>query len=72
MDFSYVFLSSGKIWSQDQQYILNHVLTWGIVAQLAVGGFAFLLAHRAAKALRSWKEGMVTCSDHVATSIMDF
>ena len=54
MDFSYVFLSLGKIWSQVQPYFLNHVISWAIAAQLAVGGFAFLMAHKAAKALRSW------------------
>ncbi len=54
MDFSSLFLSSGRIWSQVQQYFLDHVLTWAIAVQLAVGGFAFLLAHKAAKALRSW------------------
>ena len=54
MDFSHLFLSSGRIWSQVQQYFLNHVLTWAIAAQLAVGGFVFLLAHMAAKAIHSW------------------
>jgi len=54
MDLSYVFLSSGKIWWQVQQYFLNHLLTWAMAAQLAVGGFAFLLAHKAAEALRAW------------------
>ena len=54
MDLSYVFLSSGKIWWQVQQYFLNHLLTWAMAAQLAVGGFAFLLAHKAAKAIHSW------------------
>jgi hypothetical protein len=49
-----MFLSSGKIWPQVQQYFLSHVLTWAIAAQLAVGGFAFLPAHMAAEALRSW------------------
>ena len=54
MDFSHLFLSSGKIWSQVQQYFLNHVLTWAIAAQLAAGGFVFLLAHMAAEAIHSW------------------
>jgi hypothetical protein len=54
MDFSYAFLSSGKICPQVQQYFLNHVFTWAIAAQLAAGGFAFLLAYMAAEALRSW------------------
>ncbi|MGO8944458.1 MAG: mechanosensitive ion channel family protein [Syntrophobacteraceae bacterium] len=56
MDISSVFLSSEKIWSQVQQYLLNHVLTWAMAAQLAAGGFAFLLAHKAAGAFRSWFE----------------
>ncbi|MGA2228549.1 MAG: mechanosensitive ion channel domain-containing protein [Syntrophobacteraceae bacterium] len=54
MDFSYVFLFFGKSWPLVQQYFLNHVLTWAMAAQLAVGGFAFLLAHRGAEAIRSW------------------
>ena len=54
MDFSHLFFPSGKIWSQVQQYFLNHVLTWAMAAQLAAGGFAFLLAHIASEALRSW------------------
>jgi small-conductance mechanosensitive channel len=54
MDFPYMFLSSGKIWSQVQQYLLDHVLIRAMAAQLAAGGLAFLLAHKAAKALRSW------------------
>lgn len=53
MDISSAFLSSEKIWSQVQQYFFNHVLTWAIAAQLTVGGFAFLLVHKAVKALRS-------------------
>jgi len=54
MDFSYVFSTSGIIWAHFQQYFLDHVLSWAMAAQLAVGGFVFLLAHKAAKALRSW------------------
>jgi len=54
MDIPYMFLSSVKIWPQVQQYFLDHVLTWAVAAQLAVGGLAFLLAHNAAKALHSW------------------
>jgi small-conductance mechanosensitive channel len=53
MDFFHLFLSSGKIWSQVQQYFLNHLLTWAMAAQLAAGGFAFLLAHIASEAIRS-------------------
>jgi small-conductance mechanosensitive channel len=56
MDISSVFLSSETIWPQVQQYLLNHVLTWAMAAQLAAGGFAFLLAHKAAGAIRSWFE----------------
>ena len=54
MDFSYVPLSSGNIWSQIREYFLGHVFTLAIAAQFIVGGFAFLLAHKAANALRSW------------------
>ena len=54
MDLSYMFLSLGKIWSQVQQHFFDHVLFWAMAGQLAVGGFVFLLAHLAGKALRSW------------------
>ncbi len=56
MDISSVLLSSEKIWPQLQQYLLNHVLTWAMAPQLAAGGFAFLLAHKAAGAFRPWFE----------------
>jgi small-conductance mechanosensitive channel len=56
MDISSVFLSSEKIRPQVQQYLLNHFFTWAMAAQLAAGGFAFLLAHKAAGAIRSWFE----------------
>ncbi len=39
-----------------QQYLLNHVFTRVVAAQFAVGGLAFLLAHKAAGAIRSWFE----------------
>ncbi len=54
MDFPHVFLSSGEFWPQVQQYFLDHVLSRAIAVQLALGGFIFLLAHGAAKTLRSW------------------
>ena len=54
MDISSAFFSLEKIWSQIQQYLLNHVLTWAMAAQLTAGGVAFLLAHVTARALRSW------------------
>ena len=56
MDISSAFLSLEKFWSQLQQYLLNHVLTWAMAAQLAAGCFAFLLAHKAAGSFRSWFE----------------
>jgi hypothetical protein len=36
-----------------QQYFMNQVLTWVMAAQLAVGGLAFLLAHKAARSIRT-------------------
>ena len=54
MDISSAFFSLEKIWSQVQQYLLNHVLTWATAVQLVAGSFAFLLARKAAGALRSW------------------
>ena len=54
MDFFSEVLSSAKIWSQVQQYFLNHVLTWAMAALLAVGGVAFPMAHKAAEVLRAW------------------
>ena len=56
MDISSAFLSLEKFWSQLQQHLLNHVLTWAMAAQLAVGCFAFLLALKAAGSFRSWFE----------------
>ncbi|SPF39050.1 putative Potassium efflux system KefA protein / Small-conductance mechanosensitive channel [Syntrophobacter sp. SbD1] len=56
MEISSAFLSLKKIWPQVHQYLPNHVLTWAMAAQLAAGGFAFLLAHMAAGAFRSWFE----------------
>ena len=62
MDISSAFFSLEKIWSQVQQYLLNHLLTWAMAAQLAAGGVAFLLAHKAALALRSWIERLIAQS----------
>jgi small-conductance mechanosensitive channel len=62
MDSSSAISSLEKIWSQVQQYLLNHVLTWAMAAQLAAGSVAFLLAHRAARALRSWIERLMAQS----------
>jgi hypothetical protein len=62
MDISSALLSSEKIWPQVQQYLLNQVLTWAMAAQLAAGGFAFLLAHKAAGAFRSWFERYMALS----------
>ena len=56
MDTPSVFLSLEKIWSQVPQYLLDHVLTWAMAVQLAIGGLAFLLAHKATGAIRSWFE----------------
>jgi len=39
-----------------QQYFLNYVLTWVMAAQLAIGGFSFLVAHKAAGAIGTWFE----------------
>lgn len=61
MDSSSAF-SLEKIWSQVQQYLMNHVLTWAMAAQLAASGVALLLAHRAARALRSWIERLMAQS----------
>ena len=54
MDISSAFFSLERVWLQVQQYLLNNVLTWAMAVQLVAGGFAFLLAHKAAGALRSW------------------
>src|SRR5208337_725326 len=62
MDISSLFLSSEKILPQVQQFLLNQVLTWAMAAQLAAGGFAFLLAHKAAGAFRSWFERQMALS----------
>jgi small-conductance mechanosensitive channel len=62
MDISSVLLSSEKMWPQVQQYLLNQVLTRAMAAQLAAGGFAFLLAHKAAGAFRSWFERYMALS----------
>jgi small-conductance mechanosensitive channel len=39
-----------------QQYLLNHIFTWSVAVQLAVGGVVFLLAHNAAVAVYLWFE----------------
>ena len=62
MDISSLFLSLEKIRSQLQHFLLNHVLTWTTAAQLATGGFAVLLAHKAAGAVRSWFERRMVLS----------
>ena len=51
-----------RIWSQAQQYLLNHVLTWAMAAQLTAGGVACLLARMAARALRAWIGGLMAQS----------
>jgi hypothetical protein len=63
MDISSAFSSLEKIWLQVQPYLLNHVLTWAMAAQLAAGGVTLLLAHMAARALRSWIERLMAQSD---------
>jgi small-conductance mechanosensitive channel len=65
MDFSSALLFSEKIRQHIQQYVVNDVLTWAVAAQLAAGGLAFLLAHKAAGAMRSWFER------HLALSGLD-
>ncbi len=62
MDSSSLLLSLEKIRSQLQHLLLNHVLTWAMAAQLATGSFAFLLAHQAAGAVRSWFERRMVLS----------
>ena len=44
------------------QFFLNTVFTWFVAAQLGVGAIAFLLAHIAAGAIRSWFERHMTLS----------
>ncbi|SPF39622.1 membrane hypothetical protein [Syntrophobacter sp. SbD1] len=62
MNISSVFVSLQKIWQQVQQYLLNDVLTRPMAVQLAAGGFALLLAHKAAGAFRSWFERQMDLS----------
>ena len=62
MDISSAFLSFERTWSQLPQNLLNYVFTWAMAAQLVAGGFAFLLAHKAAGAFRSWFERYMALS----------
>jgi len=45
-----------------RQYFLNHVLTWPVAVELAVGGVAILLAHKAAVAFYLWFERRMALS----------
>jgi small-conductance mechanosensitive channel len=48
------FASVDKIWSQASGYFLQHVLSWGMAAQLVGIGCLLLLAHKATRAMRAW------------------
>lgn len=63
MDSSSALSFFERIWLQVDQYFLNQVLTWAMAVQLVAGGFAFLLAHKAAGAFRSWFECHAVVSD---------
>jgi small-conductance mechanosensitive channel len=43
-----------KIWSQAQAYFFQHLLSWAMVAQIAVIGGALLLAYKATRGTRAW------------------
>lgn len=43
-----------KIWSLTHQYFFQHVLSWGMAAQIVAIGGAILLAYKASRAMRAW------------------
>ncbi len=46
--------SLDQILSQARDYFFQHVLSWAMVAQIAVAGCALLLAYKGARAIRAW------------------
>ena len=42
------------IWSAAQAYFSQQVLSWAMLAQIAVAGGALLLAYKVTKAIRTW------------------
>ena len=43
-----------QIVSQGREYFFHHVLSWAMVAQIAAGGCALLLAYKATRVIRTW------------------
>jgi small-conductance mechanosensitive channel len=54
MDIPFKHASMDQLVSQSREYFFQHVLSWAMLAQLALVGGALLLASRAAKAIRHW------------------
>jgi small-conductance mechanosensitive channel len=46
--------SADKLVSQAREYFFHHVLSWAMLAQIAVAGCALLLAYKATKVIRDW------------------
>ena len=49
--------STEQLVSQSRDYVLHHVLSWAMLAQIAVAAGALLLAYIATKAIRTWIAG---------------
>ena len=43
-----------KIWSMAQEYFVQHVLSWAMLAQIVAIGCALLIAYKASGAIRAW------------------
>jgi small-conductance mechanosensitive channel len=54
MSISLDHASLDQLGSRAREYFFQHVLSWAMLAQIAVAACALLLAYRAAKAIRHW------------------
>jgi small-conductance mechanosensitive channel len=54
MDNPFDLASIDQLVSQARQYFFQHVLSWAMLAQIAVAGCALLLAYQATKVIRDW------------------
>jgi len=54
MNISFDQSSFATIWSQAQEFFWDQVVSWAMVAQIAVVSLMLLLAHKATRAIRAW------------------